>query len=128
MFFNNAAATPVVCDAFTALTDFSVAQFAGTWVEQMHVVDPHEPSYYQCSTAAYTNVTDDKTDPTMKHFDAYNSFQSKALGIWGPRLGVSPKVACTTDGACYISYFGKTVTVPNLNVVETDYENYAINY
>jgi len=128
MFFNTAAATPVVCDAFTALTDFSVARYAGQWYEQMHVVDPQEPSYYQCSTAAYTNLTDDETDPTIKHFDVYNSFQSKVLGIWTPRIGVHPKAYCGTDGACYITFFGKTVTTPNLNVVETDYENYAINY
>ena len=122
------AATPVTCDAVTPLVNFEVSKFAGTWYEQQHVKDPQEPSYYQCSTAQYTDLTDDVTDPDLKDFKVYNSFQSKALGLWTPRVGVHAKAKCGTDGACFVSFFGHAVPEPNLNIVETDYETYAINY
>ena len=122
------AATPVTCDTFTPMVNFEVAKFAGTWYEQQHVLDTHEPSYYQCSTAQYTDLTDDETDPDMKDFKVYNSFQTKVMGHWTPRVGVHPKAKCGTDGACFISYYGKKVAEPNLHIVDTDYETYAINY
>ena len=120
--------TPVVCDPITPLVGFDESKYAGNWYEQQHVVDPQEPSYYQCSQASYTDLSDDPTDPDIKHFKVYNSFQSKVLGIWGPRLGVHAKAYCDTTGACHVSFFGKTPADPNLNVLDTDYENYAINY
>lgn len=64
----------------------------------------------------------------MKDFKVYNSFQTKVLGIWAPRIGVHAKAKCGTDGACYVSFFGAKVPEPNLHVLETDYESYAINY
>ena len=121
-------ATSVVCDPITPLVNFDVAKFAGTWYEQQHVVDPQEPSYYQCSTAQYTDLSDDTEAPDMKDFKVYNSFQTKVLGIWGPRVGVHAKAKCGTDGGCYVSFFGHAVPEPNLNVIETDYTTYAINY
>ena len=122
------AAASVVCDPVTPLVNFEVAKFAGTWYEQQHVKDPMEPSYYQCSTAQYTDLADDVTDPTMKDFKVYNSFQTKVLGLWTPRVGVHAKAKCGTDGSCYVSFFGKDVPEPNLHIAETDYESYAINY
>ncbi len=119
--------TSVVCDPVVPLVNFSVKDFAGTWYEQQHVVDPQEPSYYQCSTAQYTDLTQDQ-DPDMKDFKVYNSFQSKAFGVWTPRVGVHASAKCGTDGACYVSFFGKKVPEPNLHVLETDYTGYAINY
>ena len=120
-------ATPVVCDPVVPLENFDVSKFAGTWYEQQHVKDPQEPSYYQCSTAQYTDLADDE-DPNMKDFKVYNSFQAKKLGIWSPRIGVHAKAKCDTEANCYVSFFGKKVPEPNLHVVETDYETYAINY
>ena len=50
------------------------------------------------------------------------------LGLWTPRVGVHAKAKCDTGANCYISFFGKAVPEPNLHVLETDYETYAINY
>ena len=120
--------TPVVCDPITPLVDFDETRFAGNWYEQQHVKDPQEPDYYQCEQASYTDLTDDPEDPNIKHFKVYNSFQTKVLGIWGPRLGVHAKAYCDTTGACHVSFFGKTPAEPNLTVLDTDYDNYAIEY
>ena len=130
MLYNNTvlAANAVTCDPIVPLENFDVSKFAGTWYEQQHVKDPQEPSYYQCSTAQYTDLSDDPESADMKDFKVYNSFQSKALGLWTPRVGVHAKAKCTNTGACYVSFFGKAVPVPNLTVLETDYETYAINY
>ena len=127
MFPSNLGAT-VVCDPVAPLVNFDVARFAGTWYEQQHVVDPQEPPSYQCSTAQYTDLVADPDDETMKDFKVYNSFQTKVLGLWTPRIGVHAKAKCGTDGACYVSFFGAAVPEPNLHIVETDYDSYAINY
>ena len=119
--------TEVVCDPIVPLVNFDVATFAGTWYEQQHVKDPQEPTYYQCSTAQYTGLTQDE-DPDMKDFKVYNSFQTKTFGIWTPRIGVHAKAKCDTSANCYVSFFGKAVPEPNLHVLETDYTGYAINY
>ena len=103
------AKASVVCDTIVPLTDFDVARFAGTWYEQQHHKDSTEPSYYQCSTAQYTGLADDTETADMKDFKVYNSFQTSVFGHWTPRVGVHPKAKCGTDGACYISYFGKEV-------------------
>ena len=122
-----AAATTYTCDTVAGIPNFDINQFAGTWYEQQHSVDPQEPSSYQCSTAQYTDLsTDDSTG--MSSFKVYNSFQSKVLGLWTPRIGVHAKAQCDTTGACYVSFFGHDVPTPNLRIVETDYTNYAINY
>jgi lipocalin len=121
-------ASPVVCDPIVPLTNFSVANFAGTWYEQVHVMDPNEPPSYQCETAQYTDLADDPEDPNTKHFKVYNSFQSKVLGVWAPRIGVHANAKCGTDGACYVSFFGKAVPEPNLHILDTDYDTYTINY
>mmetsp|Transcript_31372 Transcript_31372/g.41555 ORF Transcript_31372/g.41555 Transcript_31372/m.41555 type:complete len:202 (-) Transcript_31372:118-723(-) len=123
-----AAANSFVCDPVVPLTNFDVAKFAGTWYEQQHTKDPQEPSKYQCSTAQYTDLTDDADVAGMKDFKVYNSFQSKVLGLWTPRIGVHAKAKCGTDGGCYVSFFGHAVPEPNLHVLETDYTSYAINY
>ena len=120
-------ATEIVCDPVTPLVGFDLTKFAGTWYEQQHVKDPQEPQAYQCSTAQYTDLTQD-TDPDMKDFKVYNSFQTKVFGVWTPRVGVHASAKCGTDGACYVSFFGKEVPEPNLHVLETDYTTYAINY
>ena len=126
--FNKAPVTPVTCDTIVPLVDFDESKYAGIWYEQQHVVDPQEPSYYQCSQASYTDLTADPTDPSIQHFKVYNSFQSKVLGQWTPRIGVHAKAYCDTTGSCHVSFFGKTPALPNLTVLSTDYENYAINY
>merc|ERR1719491_150724 len=122
------ATTAVVCDTMAPLTDFDVVKYAGTWYEQQHHKGNQEPGYYQCTTAQYTSLRDDTETSDLKDFNVYNSFQTKILGHWTPRVGVHPKGKCGTDGACYISYFGSKVPEPNHYVVETDYETYAINY
>ena len=120
--------TPVVCDTIVPLVDFDETRYAGNWYEQQHVKDPQEPQYYQCSQASYTDLTDDPEDPTIKHFKVYNSFQSKVLGVWAPRIGVHAKAYCNTSGSCHVSFAGRTPVEPNLTILDTDYENYAINY
>ena len=89
--------------------------------------DPQEPSQYQCSTAQYTDLAIDRSTG-MASFKVYNSFQSKVLGVWTPRIGVHANAQCDTTAACYVSFFGADVPTPNLHVVETDYTGYAINY
>ena len=118
----------VVCDPIVPIKNFDISQFAGTWYEQQHVVDPQEPTSYQCSTAQYTDLADDPESSDMKDFKVYNSFQSKVLGLWTPRIGVHAKAKCTDTAACYVSFFGAKVPEPNLYILETDYESYAINY
>jgi len=127
-FIANKDTTPVVCDPVVPFKDFDVSRFAGLWYEQMHVVDPQEPSYYQCSTAEYTDLSPDADLADFQDFKVYNSFQSKVLGIWGPRIGVHPKAKCGPVGDCYVSFAHKAVPTPNLSVLDTDYENYAIEY
>merc|ERR1711997_242421 len=97
--------TPVTCDPIVPIENFDESRYAGNWFEQMHV-----------------------TDPTIKHFKVYNSFQTKVLGLWTPRIGVHAKAYCNTSASCHVSFAGKTPTEPNLTVLDTDYENYAINY
>lgn len=38
--FPSTMASAVVCDTVVPLSNFDVATFAGTWYEQVHVVDP----------------------------------------------------------------------------------------
>ena len=127
-FYPSESLNEIVCDPVVPLVNFDVASFAGTWYEQQHVKDPQEPESYQCSTAQYTDLSDDPESADMEDFKVYNSFQSKVLGIWTPRVGVHAKAKCGTDGGCYVSFFGKAVPEPNLHVLETDYTGYAINY
>ena len=121
-------AASVTCDSPTPLTNFDVTKFAGTWYEQQHSKDPQEPSSYQCSTAQYTDLVDDETDSSIKHFKVYNSFQSKVLGLWTPRIGVHAKAQVGTDGRATVVFFGNVPEKPNLQILDTDYDNYAINY
>ena len=120
--------TTLTCDTIVPLTDFDLEKFAGVWIEQQHVYDPQEPEMYQCSTASYTDLDYAAEEDGQRQFKVYNSFQSKALGLWTPRIGVHAKAHCGTDGACYVSFFGAAVPEPNLHVLETDYTGYAINY
>ena len=120
--------TPVTCDPIVPIENFDESKYAGNWYEQMHVKDPQEPKIYQCSQASYTDLTDDETDPTIKHFKVYNSFQTKVLGLWTPRIGVHAKAYCNTSASCHVSFAGKTPEAPNLTVLDTDYTGYAINY
>ena len=121
-------AASYTCDSPTPISNFDVTRFAGTWYEQQHSKDPQEPSSYQCSTAQYTDLVDDETDSSIKHFKVYNSFQSKVLGLWTPRIGVHANARCGTNGECYVVFFGHEPETPNLTVIDTDYDNYAINY
>lgn len=120
-------ATSIVCDNVTGVANFDVERFQGTWFEQQHVVDSEKPSYYQCSTVQYSELTDADEDG-LRHFKIYNSFQSKVMGHWTPRVGVNSKAKCDTEGGCYVSFFGKKVPVPNQIIVATDYDTYSINY
>ena len=120
------AGSSVVCDNPAGVSNFDLTRFAGTWYEQQHSKDPQEPSSYQCSTAQYTDLTDG--DDGLKHFKVYNSFQSKVLGLWTPRIGVHANARCGTNGECYVVFFGHEPATPNLTVIDTDYDNYAINY
>ena len=119
---NHVATDAVVCDDFTPM-DFDATRFMGTWYEQMHVQDPQEPTYYQCETAQYTNL-----DATAGTFKVYNSFQTPFFSTYLPRFGVHADATCDSQAACYVVFFGHVTPEPNLNIVETDYENYAINY
>ena len=120
------AGASVTCDNPAGVSNFDLTRFAGTWYEQQHSKDPQEPSSYQCSTAQYTDLTDG--DDGLKHFKVYNSFQTKVLGLWTPRIGVHATAYCNTSASCHVSFAGKTPTEPNLTILDTDYDNYAINY
>ena len=106
MYFSEAATNSVVCDPIVPIENFDIARFAGTWYEQQHVKDPNEPNFYQCSTAQYTDLVDDPTDPNMKHFTVYNSFQTEVFGHWTPRVGVHAKARCNNEATCWVSFFG----------------------
>ena len=127
-FYPSESLNEIVCDPVVPLVNFDVASFAGTWYEQQHVKDPQEPESYQCSTAQYTDLSDDPESADMEDFKVYNSFQSKVLGLWTPRIGVHANARCGTNGECYVVFFGHEPETPNLTVIDTDYDNYAINY
>ena len=120
---NNLKSDAVVCDSINFITDFDATRFVGTWYEQYHVEDSVEPSYMQCETAQYTNL-----DAEAGTFDIYNSYQTPFLGMMLPRIGVHAKGECASDAECKAIFFGNVPDYPNLTIVETDYENYAINY
>jgi lipocalin len=117
------ATDTVVCDTIAPFTGFDATKFVGTWYEQMHVSDPQEPTSYQCETAQYYNL-----DSGAGTFKVYNSFQSPVFGFMTPRLGVHADASCDSNAACYVVFFGKTHEEPNLHIVDTDYDTYAINY
>ena len=119
---NTVKADQVVCDPVAQMADFDPTRYMGTWYEQIHVKDSQEPTYYQCSTAQYTDL-----DTSTSSFNVYNSFQTPILGHFLPRFGVHAKATCESN-YCYISFFGKEVPTPNLLVADTDYDNYSISY
>ena len=113
----------VTCDTIAPMANFDATKFMGTWYEQMHVKDPQEPTSYQCSTAQYYNL-----DASAGTFKVYNSFQTPLFGHYLPRIGVHADATCDNHADCFVVFFGKTHEQPNLHIVETDYENYSINY
>ena len=94
----------------------------GTWYEiQRSHGSPFQPDSFNCTTTAYSNL-----NAEAGTFDVYNSSTVKSL----PRFGVHAKasVAGLPSGQAIVSFFGQSTGEPNYNVIDTDYETYAMIY
>ena len=69
-------------------------------------------------------MQEDSTDGTIR-FKVYNSAQVPIIHI---RNGVHFNAECEEGPACKVSFPDKPVDVPNLYVIDTDYDTYSINY
>ena len=117
----------VVCDDVTGLPfKFEAERYMGTWYETYRTAGmPFQPDGNTCTTGTYSNLNADGT------FDVYNSGQD---ANYGPREGLAGNAKCPPgsefgEGRCYVSFYGAPWEAePNYNIIDTDYDNYAIIY
>ena len=119
--FDSAAASNVVCDTVTKMTNFDGAAYMGVWYEQDHVVNQgFQLDSWTCTQAKYSNL-----DATG-HFTVRNTSDTASFG--NP-FGVTGTGYCPDkSGQCFVSFFGAKTTAPNYSVVETDYTSYSVVY
>ena len=117
----------LVCDDVTPLKDFDLSKYKGVWYEQQHVSSFVEPSNCQCTTMEYKDVSDSDEDG-LTSLKVHNSCQFYAFGMRFPRSSLDADAKCDSHGSCYVSFFGRQVTSPNMHVLDTDYTSYSILY
>lgn len=120
----------LVCDDVTPLENFDMSKYAGVWYEQQHVTSFVEPSNCQCTTMEYKDLSGclEENSDGLESFTLHNSCQFYAFGMRFPRSSLDADAKCDAHGSCYVSFFGRQVTSPNMHVLDTDYTSYSILY
>ena len=109
------------CDQPAPMSDFDLDSFAGSWYLQQQSLDPWQTQLNDCVQAQYQDINGDS-------FKVHNSFQRKVGPSMTPRAGLTTPGTCGTDGQCTVMMGDASTERPNLRVIDTDYESYAINY
>ena len=93
----------------------------GVWYEQQSVLDqPFGDNSITCTQARYSNLLADG------HFTVRNASETSNFS---PSLSVTGTGYCPDlSGQCYVSFYGKKPTLPNYNVIATDYTSFSIVY
>ena len=119
--FDSAAASNVVCDTVTKMTNFDGAAYMGVWYEQQSVLDqPFGDNSITCSQSKYSDLLADG------HFTVRNSSETSDFS---PSLSATGTGYCPDlSGECYVSFWSRAIRTPNYFVLETDYTSFSIVY
>lgn len=118
---------PAVCDTMTPLSfALEAERYMGSWYEIYHSAgEGFQPDRWKCNQATYTDLD------AEGNFKVYNSSED-LLATHAPRFGIHGQAKCPADswsGGCFVRFFHQPWdTVPNYNIIDTDYENYSIIY
>ena len=94
----------------------------GTWFEIARVPYlPFQPKSATCTEAQYSDL-----DASTGYFTVFNSQQSATFGARNSATGTGQ--CPSADGWCYVHFGGPAPTIPNYQVVSTDYTTYAVVY
>ena len=118
---SHVSASNAVCDTPTPIADFNPARYMGTWFEISRVPYlPFQPASKTCTEAQYYDLVNGT-------FTVLNSDQDKYYDV--PRkFAQGTGTASSTPGWFYVQFGGPKTSVPNYQVIATDYDSYSIVY